>query len=544
MSKESTSTKQPNAVYRAVDRYFRLTERGTNIKTEIFAGMLMFFEVICMSAVCAQMIAANSGIPSFSTVYYGMLLVTILSTILMGLVCNAPLMQSVSMGAVVLIVSTLSSHLGLTLANVLMIALISNLIYLIVMLIKPARQFLFSAVPEQVKKALPAALGGYLLVYALTQLNLFGVTTNNYNEVLESLAAAGDALPYWGLNIFSFGMENAVFGGWYARMAIITALVAFASLTILHAKKVRHATIWSFLITLVVYAIIWVLRGNFVDYYLYAFITPAYGGMYFYDGIQRISGEFNASVLMKSLTEGFDFTKYINYLTYLEAQTQGVAMDQVTVNATGNILGVVITTVLSFLTLGVSETAAGVHGCAFTGNAYDEDGKVTYFSNPILGKAGRVLNVYAVNALSSVVGCIIGGGPVAVRGENVVGAREGGKTGLAAIVAGLLGIVAIYNLIFSGLFLDGIIVLGMLIFVALTLLGSFKNCDFSGTAESLPFLSTVVTAAVTQNLGTAVLLGIAMDTVVKLLGGKFRQIHVGSWILSAGFLVSLILQII
>lgn len=540
MSKEP---KQPNVVYRAVDGFFRLSERGTNIKTEIYAGMLMFFEVICMTAVCAQMIASQSGIPSFSTIYYGMMLVTIISTVAIGLICNAPLMQSVSMGAVVLIVSTMATNLGMTLANVLFMAMVANVIYLIVMLIKPLRGFISKAVPQQVKKALPAALGGYLLVYALTQLNLINVTTNNYEEVLEGMAAAGDALPYWGLNSYSFSMENAAFGGWYAQMAIITALVAFVALTILHAKKVKHATILSFGIALLVYAIMWVLRGNFVDYYLYAFITPAYGGMYFYDGIQRISSEFDASVLLKPLTEGLDFTKYTNYLAYLESQAQGVPIDQVTVSATGNIIGIFATTVVSFLVLGVSETAAGVHGCAYASGSFDADGNPVYLSNPHLGKVGKALNVYSVNALTSVAGCAIGGGPVAVRGESVVGAREGGKTGLSALVAGLLCIVAIYNLIFSGLFLDGILVMGMLIFVAMTLLGSFKNCDFTDTASSMPFISTVVVAAVVQDLGIAVLVGIAMDTVTKLLGGKWKQIHIGSAILAVALTIALILKL-
>ncbi len=531
--------KEHNGVYRAVDGFFRLTERGTNIKTEIFAGLLMYFEVVCMTAVASQMIASQAGIASFSTVYFGIMLMTVISTILMGLICNAPLMQSVSMGSVVLIVSTMGTNLGMTLSNVLFIAMISNAIYLVAMVIPPVRKFISEAVPQQIKKAMPAALGAYLLVYGLSQLNLFGSTTYNYNAVLESMAAAGDALPHWGTTLVDFGMENAAFGGWYAQAAIITAAVAFLSMTILHARRFKHATILSFLITVVVYAAMWVLRGNFMDYYLYAFITPAYGGMYFYDGIQRIWGEFSATMLAKPLTEGMDFTKYVNYLTYLEAQAQGVSMDQVTVDATGKIVALIGTTAASFLVLGVSETAASVRSYAYAAGV--EDPK-TITANPHLGGIGKILDAYSINALCSSVGCALGMGPMTVRPENVVGAQEGGKTGLAAIVAGLLAIISVFNLVLAGLFLDGIIVMGMLLFVAVTLLGSIRDCDFSSPGASVPFLATVAAAAVTQNLAMAILLGIALDTLVRFLDFRAEKIKIGSIVLTLVFAALLALQ--
>ena len=533
---------QPSLLYEVIDDMFLLTKRGTNIKTELFAGALMFFETICMSAVCAQLIASRAGIASFSTVYFGMILMTVCGTILTGLICNAPVIQSMSMGTVVLIVSTMSTYLGMTLANVLLIAMVSNAIYAAVMLVPPLRRFISNAVPVQIKKALPAALGAYLLVYVLTQLNVFGITTNNYNTVLEGMAAAGDALPYWGVNTYSFAADNAALGGWYAQEAIITAMVGFTVMTVLHARKVKHATILSFFITLLVFLGMWVIRGNFMDYYFYAFITPSYGSMYFYDSIQRIFGEFQATMFLKPLTEGTDFSAYINYLTYLESQASGLPMDQVTVDATGNIVMAVATTALSFLTLGVSENAAAIHGSAFAAKAYDENGEVVCMENPALGFLGKILNLHSVSALVSTVGCALGCGPVTIRPETAVGGKEGGKTGLAALVAGGLAIVALFNLIFSAIFLNGIVVFGILLFVALSLLESFKDCDFSDSASAIPFIATVAAAAVTQNLANGILLGVALDTAVKLMGGKFRQIHPGAWVFTLVFLGTLVLH--
>lgn len=527
-----------------LDRFFHLSERGTNVKTEIFAGLLMFFEVICTAAVSAQLVASNAGIPSFSTVYFAMILAAMVGTILMGVLCNAPLMQSVSMGAVILIVTTLSSNLGLTLSNVLMLAFVANLIYLAVMLIKPARRFVFDAVPVQIKKVLPAALGAYLLVYAVSELKLLSVSVNDYSSVLESMAAAGERLNFWGTSSLNFAVPDAAVYGWYAVTAVVTAAVALVAMLIFKARKIKHAPMWSFLAAFVVFVALWALRANFQDYYFYAFFTPAYGGMYFYDGVSRINGEYKASLLMKLFGEGFDFTIYTNYLKYLESQATGLAVDAVTVNAGGKIFGIFVTTVLSFLALGVSETGAGLHGCAYAADAMDEGGTPVYQQGGLLAKLGERGDVYSVNAVSSLIGCALGAGPVSVRGESVLGAKEGGKTGLSAIVAGLLCIVALFNLIFSALFLDGNIVMGLLIAAALGLLTALRYCDFSNAMSAIPALSMVAAAGICQNLATGILVGITADTVIRLLSGEGKTIKAGAYLFSAATLVCAVLALI
>ena len=530
MSRKKKLPSEHNAVYRAVDRWFCMSERGTNIKTELYAGLLMFLEVVCMAAVSAQLIASNGYISSYTTVYYGIMLVSTIGTVLMGLICNAPLIQSLSMAGVTLIVSMLSGYMGLTLANVMMIALISNGIYLLVMLIPPLRCFFANAVPQQVKKALPAAMGAYLLVYALSQLGVFGIEGHNFNDVLQKMAAAGDALPWWGLNTTTLTLANISSLGWYVTNAVITGVIAFVLLAVFQARKRKHAVALSFLFSALAYVALWVIRGSFMDYYFYAFMTPAYGGMYFYDSVPRISSEFNASMLFKSVTDGFDFTRYVNYQKYLESKATGVSMKDITLNVTPQLILICISSVLSFLALGVSETAAGVSASAFASESYDKNGKITYRENRHLRGFGKLFNVYAVNALSAVIGCVMGAGPVMVRGESAVGGKEGGKTGLAAIFAAILCGVSLYTVAFSGIFMNGAILFGILIFVALTLLMSFRNCDFTSAANAMPFLVTVGAAALTQNIGTAILCGIVLDTLTKLLSGKAKEVHPGSYV--------------
>mgnify|MGYP001623894753 CR=1 FL=1 len=95
--------KPPCAAYRAVDRYFGFTARGTNIKTEIYAGILMCIEVACFMMVMSFMLQEAGGFGQWNFIYYAIALISMISTILMGVICNAPFVQSMSLGIVVLI---------------------------------------------------------------------------------------------------------------------------------------------------------------------------------------------------------------------------------------------------------------------------------------------------------------------------------------------------------------------------------------------------------------------------------------------------------
>lgn len=541
--KAAKPPKEHCAAYKAVDKFFCLSERGTNIKTEIFAGMLLFFEVICFMMVNAELVSSSvSDITQYYQVYFATIIISAASSVLIGLACNAPFVQSVSLGMSVLIISIYGQSSGLTYANVMAIALVSNLIYFLVMVIKPAREFIFNAIPVQVRKALPAAMGAFLVVYVLVQCNILTLTSADFTGDLDKMAAAGDPISYFGLNYITIAL-NTDKANWYGYMPVITGLISFALMLVLKAFKRKHATIISFGVGLLIYLIMWVIRGNFMDYYLYAFITPSYGSMYFYDSLSRISKLFNSQLFMSAFNSGFDFSAYISQLTADKAELLGVAVEEVSINGGLEVFSLFLVSALSFLVLGISETGAAVCGSGYISGSLDEEGRYLNKSQPLFGKVGGYVNVYSVNALSSVAGCIMGAGPVVVRPESAVGADEGGKTGLTAIVAGLLFIVALFDLVFSGVFINGMVVYGILIFVGLSMLTAMKNCDFSSVNSALPFLLTVVISAVTLNLATAVAIGIIVDTLVKALSLKFREVKLGTWILTAFMLLVVVLQL-
>ena len=522
--------KKQSAFVRALDGWFRFSERGSNIKTEIFAGILMFVEVACFTLVNAYLLSTGVGYPQYYGIYFAVVLVSAVSSVLIGVLCNVPFTQSTGLGMILLIVSVYGQYTGLTYANIMAIAMVSNLIYLVVMAVPQARKFIFEGVPESIRKGLPAAMGAFIIVYVLLQMNVLSLTQVDYTGKLSDMAAAGDPITYFGIThvTLNLAVDSA---NWYGYMPAVTAIIAFVLTMVLKRFKLRHATVISFGVSLLAYIAAFAIRGNFMDYYLYAFIVPSYGSMYFYQGSAFVTRMFNKQLFMQAFTSGFDFSAY--------NAVRDAALEAGTAAGPG-VFALFVVSVLAFLITGVSETGAAVSAHSYITGLRDEGGRALYTENAAFKKVAPFFNVYSVNALCSVVGCALGAGPMVVRAESAVGGSEGGKTGLSAIVAGLLFIVAIFNLVFSGIFINGMVVYGILLYVGLQLLTAVKDCDLSDVTKAIPVLLMIVCAGFTMNLATAVSLGIIADTVINLLLFKFKDIKPATYVLSVILLLGLI----
>lgn len=518
--------KKPNAVTRAISGFFGLTERGGNIKTEIYAGILMFVEVAGFMMVNALLLASGTGFNEYYPLYFAAALTSAITSVLIGILCNAPLVQSVSMGMTVLIISIYGEYSGLTYANILAIGLVANIVYLVVSAIPPVRNFIARGIPSAVRKALPAALGAFLIIFVLLQMGVVSITDTSFLSFLNGKAAAGDAMSRFGISYITLNFDTSNVGYFYTYMPIIMALVGFVLMVILKNLKIKHSAIISFGVTLLIYLICWAIRGNFVDYWLYAFITPSYAEMQFYQGLNYVVRLFK-NIFLAVFTEGFDFSAYTATLA------EGT-------NATLSVVGLFLTAGLSFLILGVTETDAAVTGCAYLSGSLDEEGKPVYTFDRKFKKAGPYINVYSVNALSSIVGCALGAGPVVVRGESAVGASEGGKSGLSAIIAGLLLIIAIFNTVCAGVFVNGVVIYALVLFVGFELLTSFKNCDFTSIGTALPFISMVVITAFSMDLALALALSVLLDIIVKIFSFRFKEIGIPEIVVGVLLLLSLI----
>ena len=139
-----------------MEKFFKLKERGTNVRTEIVAGVTTFMAMAYILMVNANMFADPYGIGgvegqllgvSYGAIYIATALSAIVGTVLIGLLANLPLAQASGMGLNAYIVYTICLTLGLTYANAMVLVLLDGIIF-IVLTVTGLRKKIFEAIPK------------------------------------------------------------------------------------------------------------------------------------------------------------------------------------------------------------------------------------------------------------------------------------------------------------------------------------------------------------------------------------------------------------
>jgi AGZA family xanthine/uracil permease-like MFS transporter len=144
--------------------FFKLREQGTDVRTELMAGLATFLTMAYIVFVNPSILAA-AGMDQ-GAVFVATCLAAALSCLIMGLYANYPIALAPGMGLNAYFAFGLVKGMGLTWQVALGAVFISGLLALLLS-ISPVREWLFNAIPKTLKMAISAGIGLFLGIIAL-----------------------------------------------------------------------------------------------------------------------------------------------------------------------------------------------------------------------------------------------------------------------------------------------------------------------------------------------------------------------------------------
>ena len=143
----------------------------------------------------------------------------------------------------------------------------------------------------------------------------------------------------------------------------------------------------------------------------------------------------------------------------------------------------------------------------------DEDGNLPNIEKPFL-----------VDAVGTTVGSLTGNTTITTFIESTIGVEAGGRTGVAALVTGVLFLLCIF---LSPLFLMiPTCVTGIaLVFVGFSMMSSFTAIDFSDFKNAFGPLVLIIFTTFTGDIAAGICLGILADVFIKVCTGKAKEVH-------------------
>jgi AGZA family xanthine/uracil permease-like MFS transporter len=171
------------------------------------------------------------------------------------------------------------------------------------------------------------------------------------------------------------------------------------------------------------------------------------------------------------------------------------------------------TVVFTFTFVELFDTFGTLVGTANKAGLIDKEGK-----SPKIGKA------MLVDACGVSFGAFMGTSTVTAYVESAAGISEGGRTGLTAVTTGVLFLFALVLAPLATL-IPNAATAPALIIVGLLMVSSIKEIDFDDFTEGFPAFMTFIMMPFTYSIANGVAAGIIFYTILKVLTGKYKNVH-------------------
>ncbi len=309
-----------------LEKTFKLKENGTDVKTEVIAGITTFMAMAYILAVNPSILSA-SGMND-QAILIATALSAFIGTMCMAFMANYPFALAPGLGLNAYFAYTVCGSMGYSWQFALFAVFIEGLIF-VVLSVTPVREAIFNAIPLQLKKGVSVGIGLFVAFIGLQN---------------GKVVVGGATL----VTIVPFKSEFHTTGAW-ALLTIIGVLI----IAILHVKKVKGAILIGIFATWIL-GILFELTGLYTP-------DPANG---FYTTIPSSFASFS----FKSIGETF-----------------GACFSSAAFESFNAIDFVVI--MLAFLFVDVFDTLGTLIGCADKADMLDKDGKLPRIRSALLADA-------------------------------------------------------------------------------------------------------------------------------------------------------------
>lgn len=152
----------------------------------------------------------------------------------------------------------------------------------------------------------------------------------------------------------------------------------------------------------------------------------------------------------------------------------------------------------------------------------------------LLDKDGQIINggrALTSDSVSSILSGLFGTAPAAVYIESAAGTAVGGKTGLTAVVVGVLFLVVLFFQPLAFL-VPGYATAPALMYVGLLMLSNVSRLDFDDFIGAMSGLVCAVFIVLTSNIVTGIMLGFATLVLGRIVAGEFKKLNLGTVIIA------------
>ena len=476
------------------EKLFQLKQNGTTVRTEVLAGLTTFMTMAYIIALNPNLLTNfDTGSSLWNGVFLATCIASALGTFCMAFFANKPFCLAPGMGLnnfFAIMVANVASMASLSYLEayqaLLVVILIEGILFMILSCFN-IREKLVEAIPLGIRLGISPAIGMMLMNIGL------GSNAGIY-------AAGNDfASPFYVMRDF-FGaltpgvLRDSMGNEGYAAMVltVVTVMVGLVAIVVMSKKGIKGSVLFGMLGASVLYwagSFIFLKTNPFASLSTASFLPP------FKDMVDTTLFHFN----FKGFLE-------IGWFT-------------------------IITLVITFCVMDMFDTIGTLVGTASRAGMVDENGNMPNMKKALLS-----------DAIATTVGACTGTSTVTTFVESAAGVEAGGRTGLTALVCGVLFLICIFLAPVAAI-IPPAATSCALIYVGILMLQGLKSIDFQDMDQMVPVFLMLIAMPVSGSIGHGIGLGLLSYTAIKVCSGKFKEVSWLTYAISALFLVKFFLVV-
>ena len=155
------------------------------------------------------------------------------------------------------------------------------------------------------------------------------------------------------------------------------------------------------------------------------------------------------------------------------------------------------------------------------------------------GRFPKMKQALYVDSASAVVGSYIGTSAISTYIESGAGVSVGGRTGMTAVVVGVLFLLTIFFSPLAGM-VPAYATAGALVYVGILMASSLIKVQWDDLTEATPAFITAAMMPFTYSITEGIAFGFISYCVMKLGTGRWREVNAPVWVVSLLFLIKFI----
>lgn len=478
-----------------LEKVFRLSENRTNVRTEIVAGLTTFMTMAYIIALNPNLLTGfgAEGQELWNGVFMATCIASAVGMFAMAFLANKPFALAPGMGLnsfFAVVVGNLVAMTGMSYVasyqSALIIILIEGIVF-VVLSIFNIREKIVEAIPLGIRLGISPAIGLMLMNIGL------GSNVGIYAE------GNGFTTPFYVMRDF-FGaltpsvLQNNMGSVGYATMilTVITMFVGLFAIVAMAKKGIKGSVLFGMLLASVIY---WAGQAMFLHVNPFASLAAA-------SFVPPLTDMVNVTLFK------FNFSGFVNIGWFT-----------------------VITLVITFCIIDMFDTIGTLVGTASRAGMVDENGNMPGMKQALMA-----------DAIGTIAGACTGTSTVTTFVESASGVEAGGRTGLTALVTGIMFLACMFIAPIAAI-IPAAATSSALIYVGVLMLMGLKKINFDDLDQMVPVALMLIGMPISGSIGHAIGIGLISYTVMKVFGGKAKEVSVLTYLISALFLVKFFLAV-